>query len=56
MLQHGTPMTLAPLLTASALIQIHAFAAMSAFLLGLVQFAALKGTLPHRALGWLWGR
>ena len=47
-------MTLTPLLTASVPIQIHAFAAMLAFLLGLVQFAAPKGTLPHRALGWLW--
>ena len=50
----GTPMTLAPLLSAAPQIQIHAFAAMSAFALGLVQFAAPKGTLPHRALGWLW--
>jgi uncharacterized membrane protein len=30
------------------------FAAMSAFVLGLVQFAAPKGTLPHRTLGWIW--
>jgi len=27
---------------------------MAAFVLGLVQFAAPKGTLPHRTLGWLW--
>ena len=27
---------------------------MSAFALGLVQFAAPKGTLPHRTLGWIW--
>ncbi len=47
-------MTLAPLLSATPAIQVHAFAAMSAFLLGLVQFAAPKGTAPHRALGWLW--
>jgi uncharacterized membrane protein len=47
-------MTLAPLLSAAPQIQIHAFAAMSAFALGLVQFAAPKGTLLHRALGWLW--
>ncbi|MBN9082766.1 MAG: hypothetical protein BGP04_01080 [Rhizobiales bacterium 62-17] len=47
-------MSLAPLLAAPLAIQIHAFAAMSAFALGLVQFAAPKGTLPHRTIGWLW--
>jgi len=47
-------MTLAPLLQAAAAIQIHAFAAMSAFALGIVQLAAPKGTLPHRTLGWIW--
>jgi uncharacterized membrane protein len=47
-------MTLAPLLNAAPVIQIHAFAAMGAFVLGLVQFAAPKGTLPHRTLGWIW--
>ena len=47
-------MTLAPLLEATPAIQIHAFAAMSAFGLGLVQFAAPMGTLQHRTLGWIW--
>ena len=47
-------MSLAPLLSASFAIQIHAFAAMAAFVLGIVQFAAPKGTLPHRTLGWVW--
>ncbi len=47
-------MSLAPLLHAAPAIQIHAFAAMAAFALGLVQLAAPKGTLPHRTLGWLW--
>lgn len=47
-------MSLAPLLAAPLAIQIHAFAAMSAFALGVVQFAAPKGTLPHRTIGWLW--
>ena len=47
-------MTLAPLLNASTVIQIHAFAAMGAFVLGLIQFAAPKGTLPHRTVGWIW--
>jgi len=47
-------MSLAPLLQATPAIQIHAFAAMAAFLLGLIQLAAPKGTLPHRTLGWIW--
>jgi uncharacterized membrane protein len=33
---------------------LHAFAAMTAFALGLVQFAAPKGMLPHRTIGWTW--
>ena len=47
-------MSLSPLLAAPLAIQIHAFAASAAFLLGLIQFAAPKGTLPHRTLGWIW--
>ena len=47
-------MTLAPLLHASPAIQVHAFAAMTAFGLGVVQLAAPKGTLPHRTVGWIW--
>ncbi len=47
-------MTLDPLLTAPLLVQLHAAAAAAAFVLGLVQFAAPKGTLPHRRLGWVW--
>lgn len=47
-------MTLAPLLNAPGEIQIHAFAAMAAFALGLVQFTAPKGTIPHRTIGWVW--
>jgi uncharacterized membrane protein len=35
-------------------IPLHAFAAMAAFALGIVQFAAPKGTLPHRTIGWIW--
>jgi uncharacterized membrane protein len=42
------------LLNAAPTIPLHAFAAMAAFVLGIVQFAAPKGTLPHRALGWIW--
>src|SRR5712691_4005624 len=47
-------MTLAPLLAAPAVIQLHAFAALGAFTLGAVQLAAPKGTIPHRLFGWLW--
>jgi uncharacterized membrane protein len=47
-------MSLAPLLDAAPAIQLHAFAAMTAFALGVVQLSAPKGTLPHRTLGWIW--
>jgi uncharacterized membrane protein len=47
-------MSLAPLLDAAPPIPLHAFAAMAAFVLGSVQLAAPKGTLPHRTLGWIW--
>jgi uncharacterized membrane protein len=47
-------MSLAPLLDAAPAIPLHAFAAMTAFALGVVQLAAPKGTLPHRTLGWIW--
>ena len=39
-------MTLAPLMTVGPAIQIHAVPAMAAFALGIVQFAAPKGTIP----------
>jgi len=47
-------MSLAPLLDAAPAIPVHAFAAITAFLLGVVQLAAPKDTLPHRTLGWIW--
>ncbi len=47
-------MTLAPLLSASPAIKLHAFAAMAAFLLGAAQLCGRKGTAAHRAVGWLW--
>ncbi|MGA9300111.1 MAG: DUF2306 domain-containing protein, partial [Bradyrhizobium sp.] len=47
-------MSLAPLLDAAPEIPVHAFAAMAAFVLGVIQFAAPKGTLPHRTIGWIW--
>jgi uncharacterized membrane protein len=47
-------MTLTPLLNAPSVIQIHAFAAMAVFAIGLVQLTAPKGTIPHRLIGWSW--
>jgi|SRR5437588_4284282 len=47
-------MTLAPLLQAPSAIVLHASAAMAAFALAIVQFAAPKGTIPHRTIGWIW--
>lgn len=46
-------MTLAPLLDALPPIPLHAMAAMAAFALGIMQFAAPKGTVPHRTIGWI---
>lgn len=47
-------MSLTPLLNAAPVIQVHAFAAMAAFALGVVQLSAPKGTIPHRTIGWIW--
>lgn len=47
-------MTLAPLLAAGPVIAAHAFTAMAAFGLGLVQLALPKGSPRHRAMGWTW--
>jgi len=46
-------MTWQPMLVAPVAVQIHAAAAVAAFMLGLLQFAAAKGTPPHRLLGWV---
>src|SRR6266481_2819416 len=46
--------SLAPLVDAAPAIPLHALAAMTAFVLGVVQFAAPKGTLPHRTIGAVW--
>jgi uncharacterized membrane protein len=46
--------SLAPLLDAAPQIPLHAFAAMAAFGLGVIQLVAPKGTLPHRTVGWIW--
>jgi uncharacterized membrane protein len=47
-------MSLAPLLNASPTIQVHAFAAMAAFAVGVVQLSLPKGTFTHRTIGWIW--
>ncbi|HWB44743.1 MAG TPA: DUF2306 domain-containing protein [Hyphomicrobiaceae bacterium] len=47
-------MTLEPLLHATPAIQFHAYAAVAAFVLGAVQLAAPKGTVPHRVVGAVW--
>jgi uncharacterized membrane protein len=47
-------MNLAPLTSAPLSVQLHAYAALSAFVLGLVQLMRLKGTTSHRALGYVW--
>lgn len=43
-----------PFFSAGLLVQVHATAAVFAFLLGIAQFAGLKGTSFHRILGWVW--
>ncbi|RYJ03827.1 MAG: hypothetical protein EON47_02635 [Acetobacteraceae bacterium] len=47
-------MTLAPLLAAPVLVQLHALAALGALGTGLWQLAGGKGTALHRRLGWVW--
>lgn len=41
-------------LTAPWHIQLHALSALGALGLGIVQFTAPKGTIPHRTLGYVW--
>ena len=47
-------MSLAPLLAAPWLVQVHVAAALAAIVLGLVQFIRIKGGGAHRLLGWCW--
>src|SRR5262245_25006711 len=47
-------MNLSPLTSAPLPTQLHAYAAMAAFVLGAVQLAGVKGTNRHRALGYTW--
>jgi uncharacterized membrane protein len=47
-------MSLEPLLGASFVVQVHAFAALAAFAVGVVQLVGPKGTLTHRTIGYTW--
>lgn len=47
-------MSLEPLLASTWPIPFHVAVALLAFGLGIVQFAAPKGTVPHRTIGWIW--
>lgn len=47
-------MSFEPLLTEPQPIPPHALAAIAGLIVGLVQFAMPKGTLPHRVLGYVW--
>lgn len=47
-------MTIEAFVSAPLHIQLHALAAMAALGLGIVQFTAPKGTIPHRTLGYVW--
>lgn len=47
-------MSLAPLLGAPPVIQLHVGAALAALLLGLMQFARPKGGAAHQAIGFAW--
>jgi uncharacterized membrane protein len=53
--KHGrAPMSPALLDDVAPLVQVHAFLALAAVALGLIQFFAPKGTISHRAFGWTW--
>jgi uncharacterized membrane protein len=47
-------MNLGPLTSAPLATQLHAYAALASFALGVVQLARVKGTTSHRALGYTW--
>lgn len=46
-------MTLAPLLAAPAIMQLHALAALTSLAAGLTILALRKGTTRHRLVGWI---
>jgi len=47
-------MSFAPLFASGPLITVHAFAAMLAFVLGIVQLALAKGGKRHATVGYVW--
>lgn len=47
-------MPLDPLLSEGFIIASHALAALAALILGAIQLAAPKGSLPHRTIGYVW--
>jgi uncharacterized membrane protein len=47
-------MSLAPLLNAAPIIQIHAIAAIAALIMGISQMALRKGTFRHHVVGYAW--
>jgi uncharacterized membrane protein len=47
-------MSLDPLLGTPLVVQLHAFAALAAFAVGVVQLAGPKGTFTHRTIGYIW--
>jgi len=47
-------MSLDPLLGTPLVVQLHAFAALAAFAVGVVQLAGPKGTFTHRTIGYTW--
>jgi uncharacterized membrane protein len=47
-------MDVSALTGAPVTIQVHAYAALGAFALGVVQLAGVKGTTQHRVLGYTW--
>jgi len=47
-------MSFDPLFAEGVIIASHALAALAALVLGAIQLAAPKGTLPHRTLGYVW--
>lgn len=51
---HPHAPNLALLMQAPIAVQLHLLAALSAFILGLMQFILPKGTGLHRTTGWIW--
>jgi uncharacterized membrane protein len=47
-------MSLEPLLTSTAATKVHAFVALAAFAVGVLQLSRLKGDRLHRVLGYAW--